>query len=1310
MLPLRRRTAAATRSHDCTQHRSRGSHRTNVLSSDMAAVAESSNVSVPDQRLPSRRPIDHRWDASRGLTFNNEPRTVRRDYSWSSTQGIVFSDLSSSKRHYAVRGLRGQPVSRPYSPADKPPEATVSPSAAGGSLLSSSERLMPPKVQKKLAENAELKQTIKDRDDTIEALKAKIGGDAKRTAAKDGEIRKANERVATRDRKLATIEKQLREEQAAEVDGERRRLGKYIQQLESALKTSKAGSQEAQRHLEIEKENVRKRDDQIRDLNIQHRNQMSLQREQLDEQDQQRKEQRKTYDLYQGLFDDVADSWHFLTKAGEGALTTQAAEASVWQEAVADYDAFCASQSHTWFAVKHAVLSDAVKQFLEISRDRSEQTAQDLKRAIEGSSLPLVNFRKVAHDSRTLTRPLRYDEPTKADTVRLTLALALERPINRLIDRLRSSLGTPSSAGYVRRSAQVKEMGDVRGLLFWYGEMERFEELKRDSPAQRQRFTTTVASREEMDVIRRKWEQVRPSTTGDERNDMRNADRKHRNALREYEVHVSKRTAIEQELEVHGPSAEDADRYIDERIARCWEQIERCSLALKRVRVEERQPRLAIRSTDRTVSSAPTARSTSAGSTLPLSQRSEEQKRTVLNRELGKLKTAREEALSNGLQSKVVRIDVNIQRVGAKLASIASELSKRHGESTEPVRSRGRTRPFPRRIASPPRASGGGPSQKSFKPTGSNQASLALRPTLLDELDMDVDSTAQRLSAKLLACGFKSDALAETADLSAAAEAGLLPQAYGDWASSSRAFSSQSATSPVPSGESSSVHNDVKVQQSDEASQESDKTTSSVESSDVESSKKVKEEHVPLTYQIPKEDFKTALMSSQNSGGSFWKYSLYRSPSGAQPLRHMCRNFEVSEKIAKEFVGQPLLGFDIEWEIGAFPGRSSIKDNVSLIQIACEDRIALFQLALFKGDTIEELMPPTLRNILESPEVTKAGVNIAGDFTRMKKCLNVEGRGLFELSHLYKVVMFSEQNPAKVNRTPINMAKQVQDILHLPLFKGDVRTSAWSQQLKYDQITYAASDAYAGFRLYDALEAKRKDMDPTPPRPAFYEERKPLILGDGTVVQPKTRPQTRTETAGKASTEDTAESEDEDFYDALEHLDVDGFTPQAEQAADSAVVYPSLPDYNAFDGVAESDANPTAAADSAGSTEKSGLVAATSQAKTSRPPIPASSEIEQADAWVTHWRTALPPNRQVKAKPAALRAYSLWHCQSYDIQAVASLLREPPLQATTVASYVLEALVLEDLPHDVERAREALKILPAVAHRRYPGLKDRIGV
>jgi hypothetical protein len=414
-----------------------------------------------------------------------------------------------------------------------------------------------------------------------------------------------------------------------------------------------------------------------------------------------------------------------------------------------------------------------------------------------------------------------------------------------------------------------------------------------------------------------------------------------------------------------------------------------------------------------------------------------------------------------------------------------------------------------------------------------------------------------------------------------------------------------------------------------------------------------------LLYQIPPQDLRNALMASKTSQAAFWKYTLYKSPSGEKPRLHYCTKFEQAEQVAKLFSGEQIIGFDIEWEMGSTVAKSSIKNNVSLIQIACDDRIALFQVALFVGDTKEELMPPSLKAILESPGTLKTGVNIAGDFTRLRKCLGVEGQGLFELSHLYKLVKFSENQPAKVNKMPFRLAEQVQDVLFLPLHKGNVRTSAWSKRLDMEQVEYAASDAYAGFRLFRELEKARMVMKPMPPRPALYELDQPIILGNG---EPGGQPRAKRKASAAKITEPESQTpmlsveEEQALNDEEEEA-----VAEAEAGADD------LEEDNAQNELESFDNEPAAIV-----------------------------KYEAAEQWLDQCQSELPQR--------CIRAYALWQIQGLELQQVAEAMRQPPLALTTVANYVLEVVKSERLPFESVRLQEALDLLPAVAHWRYKSL------
>ncbi|KAJ9294259.1 hypothetical protein DTO271G3_7121 [Paecilomyces variotii] len=233
----------------------------------------------------------------------------------------------------------------------------------------------------------------------------------------------------------------------------------------------------------------------------------------------------------------------------------------------------------------------------------------------------------------------------------------------------------------------------------------------------------------------------------------------------------------------------------------------------------------------------------------------------------------------------------------------------------------------------------------------------------------------------------------------------------------------------------------------------------------------------------------------------FWSHHLCKRPGGENITVHYCKSLERTEQVARYFLDSPVVGFDIEWKAQASLS-DGIQNNLSLIQLANEERIALFQIALFKpAKTLNDLVAPSLQKILESSDITKVGVSIRADSTRLRKFLGIDAHGLLELSHLYKLVKYSQSNPKLVNKRLVNLSLQVEEHLGLPLDKDDdVRRSDWTRPLDYSQVQYAATDPYACLCLFNVMEAKRKALDPVPPRPAFVELDLPIRFASGEAV------------------------------------------------------------------------------------------------------------------------------------------------------------------------------------------------------------------
>ncbi|KAF4552385.1 Hypothetical protein D9617_10g073660 [Elsinoe fawcettii] len=419
-----------------------------------------------------------------------------------------------------------------------------------------------------------------------------------------------------------------------------------------------------------------------------------------------------------------------------------------------------------------------------------------------------------------------------------------------------------------------------------------------------------------------------------------------------------------------------------------------------------------------------------------------------------------------------------------------------------------------------------------------------------------------------------------------------------------------------------------------------------------------------LDFQISDESLADANAAPRTTHGVYWSHNLYRSSAGKPIDVLYCMNKDWAEKVAQKFLGLPVLGFDAEWP--SPPPRLSgdirdVKNHVSLIQIASEDVIALFHVAMFTANSPAELIPSSLRQILASESTVKAGVNIGGDATRIKKAFDIDCKGLVELSHLYKMITYSHDRPELVNRYPVSLANQVEDVLGYPLLKDDTRMSNWAAKLNKLQQDYAASDAYAGFRLYHSLENIRLALDPVPPRPALYEQRQPVLLADGTVPPKAKRWTARSKkdaTGGQDNVERMAHGEQtSELDDTVQEHDEAGFIDRTAESPSSDV------------------------------------------------------RIVAADTWIEQYQNVKGNSRHASARKASLRAYHLWHHSSLPPDEVAAVLRRPPLKTSTINSYIIEALAFDDtLACDTARLKATVKNLPSYVLNRYKGLKKRAGM
>ncbi|XP_032916258.1 Werner syndrome ATP-dependent helicase isoform X3 [Catharus ustulatus] len=168
----------------------------------------------------------------------------------------------------------------------------------------------------------------------------------------------------------------------------------------------------------------------------------------------------------------------------------------------------------------------------------------------------------------------------------------------------------------------------------------------------------------------------------------------------------------------------------------------------------------------------------------------------------------------------------------------------------------------------------------------------------------------------------------------------------------------------------------------------------------------------------------------------------------------------LAEDIRQSLSDGAAVGFDIEWPPSYTKGKMS---KTAVIQMCvAEDKCYLFHVASMAG------FPKGLKRLLEDETIKKVGVGIEGDQWKLMSDFEIKLKSFVELADVAN---------EKLNcKETWSLNGLVKHLFGRQLLKDhSVRCSSWEKfPLNEEQKLYAATDAYAGYIVYEKLKNMSK--------------------------------------------------------------------------------------------------------------------------------------------------------------------------------------------------------------------------------------------
>lgn len=155
-------------------------------------------------------------------------------------------------------------------------------------------------------------------------------------------------------------------------------------------------------------------------------------------------------------------------------------------------------------------------------------------------------------------------------------------------------------------------------------------------------------------------------------------------------------------------------------------------------------------------------------------------------------------------------------------------------------------------------------------------------------------------------------------------------------------------------------------------------------------------------------------------------------------------------QVISDIKRQTLLGFDTESR-PAF--KKGVKNKLALLQLANDSKAWLIRLNIIG-------MPDELVEVMEDPGLEKVGVAIRDDLVKLKELRQFQSGGFIELAE------YSNRFDIQDN----GLRKLAANILRVKISKSQQLSNWEADQYSNSQLLYAATDAWACYRMYRRLQ------------------------------------------------------------------------------------------------------------------------------------------------------------------------------------------------------------------------------------------------